>query len=490
MDRFVVTFLVLCAISVGVVVGQTTIASGYCAEKMKDCIWYLYSNGTLSISGEKIMDYLKNGAPWYGNRSIITDIVVRPGMEKIGDNAFYQLTEVETCSLPTTLTKMGKSVFLGCTKLQSIVIPRVEKIKRSCFYGCTALSSVYIYYGVTEIQAKSFYGCSSLTSIAIPGSVQMIDFNAFKDCTSLENVTIKAGVQEISEGAFKGCTSLQTVTMLGNLTTIDDCAFEGCTALTTVSYYGTVDPYEMGEPFKDCSSLNLLCIPRYYDGDSFCNKPVYPNANILIDDENHCYEAMICSETEGFIVQRKNVTTWESETESCFSHYCDNETGPSLYTKCNSTSERRRVCAPFENYEPCFEFEEDRTFKRDGWTVVLSFNSTGVDASHLNVTEITAAAIKLGSVPYGTSVSFASEIDPSNYLQNVYLTTTEDAADTLKTKLEAVIADENCSYGIICDALNVSIIEGYKNKVSGASHSFVSLFLLFLTIIVSLVSSF
>ena len=56
-------------------------------------------------------------------------------------------------------------------------------------------------------------GCTSLQSIVIPNSVTEIVGWAFSDCTSLQSIVIPDSVKYIGDGAFYGCTSLQSITI-------------------------------------------------------------------------------------------------------------------------------------------------------------------------------------------------------------------------------------------------------------------------------------
>ena len=95
-------------------------------------------------------------------------IIIKEGITKIGENAFYGVANATSVSLPSTLKEIGKGAFYGCAQLQGVVIPE----------------------NVTTIGIHAFFGCSSLEKIVIPASVTFIGSNAFGKCSSLTDITI------------------------------------------------------------------------------------------------------------------------------------------------------------------------------------------------------------------------------------------------------------------------------------------------------------
>ena len=260
------------------------IASGECGENLT---WVLTADSTLTISGSgKMKDYSDSSvAPWYSNRTKILSAVVEPGVESVGNYAFYSCLKLASVSLPggvksigesafqdcakltaveipEGVTSIGSSAFDGCSSLTSVTIPNsVTSINGYTFYGCSSLASVTIPESVTSIGSHAFTGCSSLTSVTIPDSVTSIDNDAFCGCSSLSSVTIPEGVTSIEMQTFKGCSSLTTATIPGGVTSIGYAAFSGCSGLTSVTIPDSVTSIG-SDAFSGCSSLTGVTIPE------------------------------------------------------------------------------------------------------------------------------------------------------------------------------------------------------------------------------------
>lgn len=109
---------------------------------------------------------------------------------EIPEFAFYKTSggkkSLTSIVLPTTITSIGFSSFLGCTGLTTITLPPlVTSIGSNAFQKCTALTSITVSLALTSIGSSTFSNCIGLTSIIIPSSVTSIGSSAFSHCTGL-----------------------------------------------------------------------------------------------------------------------------------------------------------------------------------------------------------------------------------------------------------------------------------------------------------------
>ena len=241
---------------------------------------------TLTISGQGAMaDYeSSDDLPWEGWEQEITQIVIKDGVTRIGNKAFYDYRETEI-ALPDSVTSIGKEAFYYCGNLrkvklspnltdigdkafeycgalENVEIPAgVKTIGDEAFLGCTNLGSVTIPNGVTNIGASAFSGCSDLESIDIPSSVTNIGKNAFSNCEDLVSVTNMNGVTNIGESAFQNCSGLTNITIPSSVTNIGAFAFSGCSGLTSINIPSSVTTIG-DDAFALCVALKEITIPQ------------------------------------------------------------------------------------------------------------------------------------------------------------------------------------------------------------------------------------
>ncbi len=189
--------------------------------------------------------------------------------------------QIQSVTIPESVTSIGKSAFEDCSKLDSLTIKGVAtSIGAYAFASCTSLTSLslvgnfqtigeqaFAYCGmtslttdadITSIGEYAFSHCTSLTSLSLTGSVQTIGYQAFACCTSLTSLSLTGDIQKIGDYAFGYCSSLYTATLSKNLTSIGTYAFEYCTSLNSIEIPGKVT--EIGDFAFHLSGLTSVKI--------------------------------------------------------------------------------------------------------------------------------------------------------------------------------------------------------------------------------------
>ena len=239
-------YRVLCVLVLGVyALGGTVNAATYtgnCGENGDNVTYTLNtSTGVLTISGTGAMEdysYFTSSlspSPWDIHRSYIKTLVVNSGVTELGNFAFYNLYNLTSVSLPTSVT----------------LIP---------FYGfakCSALASITIPSSVTNIGNYAFRECTSLTSISIPSNAVNLGSYIFQDCSNLKNATFGTGITIIPVGCFVRCP-MTDFTIPTHITRLNQEAFLGC-SFTTMTIPSTVKSWGR-EVFEDCVSLTDLYV--------------------------------------------------------------------------------------------------------------------------------------------------------------------------------------------------------------------------------------
>ena len=196
------------------------ILAGQCGDNV---YYVLYSNGKVLLKGTGPMyEYdSSDRSPFYRNDAV-KNVVVSEGITSVGYDAFLRCMNLESASLPSTLTYIGSGAFMpadeypsAAGKLKNLTIPdAVTTIGGGAFWGA-ALLSLTIPHNVSSVGSYVCRDCTRLVSVRYEGSV--IGAYMFVSCTSLSEFTIANTVTEIKEHCFNYCTSLQTITYEGSL---------------------------------------------------------------------------------------------------------------------------------------------------------------------------------------------------------------------------------------------------------------------------------
>ena len=176
---------------------------------------------------------------WYNNQAILysgdvcygfggaedldkTNVVIKSGTKTIFKEAFNGEYDIESLTIPESVTSIGTDAFAGCEYLTSVIIEDgttelsglklpdspVEKLYmgRPCSgkLGTPTLKEVTFGNSITSIGNEVFSGCSSLASVNIPESVTSIGDRAFYNCSSLASVNIPESVTSIGYSVFNG----------------------------------------------------------------------------------------------------------------------------------------------------------------------------------------------------------------------------------------------------------------------------------------------
>ena len=231
---------------------------------------------SVTINSDMLLDYRKP-KNIFGEQ--VSKYVLGDSVTSIGDDAFYECTNLTSVTIPNSVTSIEKTAFHGCTNLTSVTIDSDTIIRAGYDYDEDTPILIKSIFGeqVTEyiignsvkgIGDYVFYGCSGLTSVTIPNSVTSIGEAAFYGCTGLTSVTIPNSVMSIGDGAFYGCTGLTSVSIGNSVTSIGYKAFYGCTGLKKVNYTGDI---------KGWLSID---IDNQYDK----SNPIYYSRNLYLND--------------------------------------------------------------------------------------------------------------------------------------------------------------------------------------------------------------
>ncbi len=177
--------------------------------------------------------------------STVTSGSVTYNVTVIGNNAFYNRSNIQTISIPNSIASIGSNAFYGCTGITALAIPAsVTSIGTNAFYNCTSITSLTIPVNITVTNGM-FYGCNKITSVTIIKGSTATGPNYttsnymytpwYISRANTISLTIADDVTFIGNYTFYNCTGIKSLTMPVTIGVTSSTAFSGCTAITSVT---------------------------------------------------------------------------------------------------------------------------------------------------------------------------------------------------------------------------------------------------------------
>ena len=225
---------------------------------------------------------IKDAATSIGSRAftecpLATKLSLGKKITTIGDDAFYDCRELNNVTIPQSVTSIGYEAFCQCIHLKTLsfgengenIKTNIETIGDDAFYYCIELESVTIPQSVTSIGNDAFGQCHDLQSLTIKDAATSIGHRAFLGCTSLATISLGENIKTIGYSAFNSCTcvDLTNVTIPENVTTIRPGTFSFCKHLEYIMLPAGLTS------FKD----RLISCPAGYIRQASKNGAIYYN---------------------------------------------------------------------------------------------------------------------------------------------------------------------------------------------------------------------
>ena len=201
----------------------------------------------------------------------------------LGTSAFEYCSNLQSVTLPASITAIYSDAFYGCTKLGSVNLEEgLTTISQRAFYNCN-LTSVTIPSTVTSMGNKAFYGnpltsvvwkpvnCSigtgddapfysagsTITSFTFGDQVQTVPAYICRNLSKIDTIVLPASVKSLGQYAFAFCTSLKSINLPVTQKTLPVSFLEGCSALETIELPATLTTIN-SDAFYGCSSLKEI----------------------------------------------------------------------------------------------------------------------------------------------------------------------------------------------------------------------------------------
>ena len=194
---------------------------------------------------------------------------VPEGTSIVSTYAFEGCSNLESISMPSTLTEIKRGAFWNCTKLSKVKLLSVNSLGFAAFRYCTNLEKIDLPSNLSIINGAVFSYCYNLKEINISNNnyfssergvlyskdldvlylypcgkedkeyvvnnnTSILFTSSFEGCTILKKIIIPEKLKEIKQGAFWNCTYLEEVNFPSYLTNIESQAFQYCVSLKAI----------------------------------------------------------------------------------------------------------------------------------------------------------------------------------------------------------------------------------------------------------------
>ncbi len=196
-------------------------------------------------------------------------IVFDKQLTTIHDYAFSECENLESITIPDSVTEFGKYLFDCCPNLKHFY-GKYASDDNKClicngrllaFADRTDLLEYTIPDGVTILESGSFTEFDNIISIAFPNSLEKINDYVFSNCWNLEKIVFGTGLKTIGAGAFDGCTYLTEIEIPDSVVSLGEEAFYGCDNLVTIDLGDGVETVG-GWAFYECAKLETAIIGK------------------------------------------------------------------------------------------------------------------------------------------------------------------------------------------------------------------------------------
>jgi hypothetical protein len=233
-----------------------------------------------------------------------TYFIIPNGIKYIGKHTFYDCSNLNSITIPSSVICIENNVFAGCKNLELInnspnfildngMLYNEEKTQSISLIDYE-LETLVIPESVKTIGKNTFWNCLNLKRLTISNSVTRIGYNPFAGCNSLvlknhsphftlkngvlynkekteiiycpntsisKTISIPSSVVSIGRNSFAYCVNLENLVVPTNVTIIERGAFSGCIKLSSITIPESVK--FIGKwAFGHCKSLKTIKISK------------------------------------------------------------------------------------------------------------------------------------------------------------------------------------------------------------------------------------
>lgn len=207
----------------------------------------------------------KNSPFTSGENSTLKKVTFADGIQVIPQYFLNNITTLTKIEIPASVQKIGDHAFADCSNLETVIFKdeaasKLTTIDTSAFEGCSLMTLSELPQSVTTINASAFKNCESVSFTQLPEGLSTIGNSAFENCTDIQISELPA-ITTLGTAAFKNCVIMNSLKLdTSNLAVINATAFEGCTGLTWLQIDGgeTKQTTIADGAFATCENLSQI----------------------------------------------------------------------------------------------------------------------------------------------------------------------------------------------------------------------------------------
>ena len=150
---------------------------------------------------------------YLGNDNIVTipEEINNISVTVIGSECFKDREDIEEVILPSTINSIERDAFKNCINLKKINLENVNYIDNGAFSN-TKIEKVII-NKIEEISSFAFFECTELKEVIIKENLKIINTSAFENCKKLNRVEVPETLEKINEAAFRNCKKITSINL-------------------------------------------------------------------------------------------------------------------------------------------------------------------------------------------------------------------------------------------------------------------------------------
>lgn len=238
----------------------------------------------------------------FSEQTQINSVTMPESLTIIGDMAFYKCISLSSVTAPG-VTDIGESAFCHCKELDSVTFPELQNIGKTSFKNAGALNG-FPFENLKKVPRMAFSGsdvananlenavsvfelafadCDSLTSASLP----KVDTNAymgyavFQNCSALTDVTFAESAVLLPSHTFDGC-NFSSLDCFDQFEIIEHDAFANNAALTDITMKSV--KYIAKSAFENCVNLTSADFPYAAEVDQEAFQGCASLTNLTLSD--------------------------------------------------------------------------------------------------------------------------------------------------------------------------------------------------------------